>query len=110
VRLLFDNNLSPRLVERMGDLFPEACHVAALGLDRATDVDVWRFAETHGYAIVTKDSDFNDLSTLHGCPPKLIWLRIGNATTTQIETLLRKHASAVAEFLSDPEGGTLALL
>lgn len=70
------------------------------GLDQANDVDIWTFARTHGYTIVTKDNDFNDLSTLRGAPPKIIWLRIGNSTTTHIEQVLRAHAILIETFIN----------
>jgi predicted nuclease of predicted toxin-antitoxin system len=70
--LPFDQNLSPRLVSRLADLLPGAQHVAQIGLDRASDLDVWEYARTHECIIVTKDADFNDLS---GCQQtvRLIW-------------------------------------
>ena len=34
VKLLFDHNLSPRLVHLLGDLFPDSSHVYWLGLDQ----------------------------------------------------------------------------
>ena len=60
MKLLFDHNLSPRLVARLADVLPDASHVALAGLDRATDQQVWEFAREHGYTIVTKDTDFGD--------------------------------------------------
>lgn len=81
--LLLDHHLSRKLVTRLADLFPQASHVALHGLDAADDLVIWTFARTHGYTIVTKDSDFNDVSTLRGAPPQIIWLRIGNSTTSR---------------------------
>jgi predicted nuclease of predicted toxin-antitoxin system len=98
VKLLFDNNLSPHLPRHLHDLFPDASHVAFLGLDRASDAVVWQYARDHGYVIVTKDTDFSDLSTQLGWPPKVVWLRIGNCSTAQIVHLLRNHALTIMEF------------
>jgi predicted nuclease of predicted toxin-antitoxin system len=64
--LLFDQNLSSRLVNRLADLFPGALHVSQLGLDRATDLAVWEYAGAHDCALVAKDADFSDLSVLCG--------------------------------------------
>jgi predicted nuclease of predicted toxin-antitoxin system len=75
MKLLFDHHLSRKLVARVADLF-ESSHVVLHGLDQASDLEVWTFARANGYTIVTKDNDFNDLSTLLGAPPKIIWLRI----------------------------------
>ena len=110
MKLLFDNNLSPHLPRLLHDLFPEADHVASLGLDRASDADVWQYARDNGYAIVTKDTDFSDLSTRLGSPPQVIWLRIGNCTTGQIVQLLRKHASAISAFGASTDSDVLTLV
>ena len=80
VKLLFDQNLSPRLVRLLADLHPDCSHVATIGLDQASDAEVWDRAHHDGYAIVTKDSDFGDLGVLRGFPPKVIWVRLGNCT------------------------------
>ena len=101
MKLLYDHNLSPRLVERLADIFPDAQHVAGAGLSRATDDEVWTYAASQNACIVTKDSDFNDLSVLREFPPKVMWLRIGNCTTAQLESLLRSHAVLIHEFLLD---------
>jgi predicted nuclease of predicted toxin-antitoxin system len=72
--LLFDQNLSPQLVTRLADLFPGALHVAQIGFDRASDLAVWEYARLQDCALVTKDTDFNDLSLLRGSPPEALWL------------------------------------
>lgn len=68
MRLLLDQNLSPRLIERLGDLYPDSIHVSKAGLDRAMDREVWEYAEEHHLIIVSKDADFNELSVLWGTP------------------------------------------
>jgi predicted nuclease of predicted toxin-antitoxin system len=110
VRLLFDHNLSPRLVHRLADLYPDATHVALVGLDRATDAAVWEYARKNAYVIVTKDSDFNDLGVLRGSPPKVVWLRLGNCTTGDLEQALRRAHIALTEFAGDPAAGLLEVL
>jgi predicted nuclease of predicted toxin-antitoxin system len=71
--------LSRRLVTHLADAFPGSSHVTAAALEQATDREVWEYAGTHGFVLVSKDSDFNDLAFVHGPPPKVIWLRVGNA-------------------------------
>ena len=109
MKLLFDHQLSPRLVQRLVDLFPESSHVLSLGLDRAADSVVWEFAGANGFTIATKDSDFSDLSMLHGYPPKVVWIRIGNCTTGQIEALLRRHQQAIRQLETDADAGLLMI-
>jgi predicted nuclease of predicted toxin-antitoxin system len=110
VKLLFDQNLSPRLVTRLTDVFPDSQHVFQLGLDRASDEDIWTYARDHEFMIVTKDADFSELSALRGFPPKVLWLCLGNCTTAEIEALLRGHQTAIQQLFDDSDTGTLTLL
>jgi predicted nuclease of predicted toxin-antitoxin system len=109
MKLLFDQNLSPRLVPRLADLFPDSSHVQSEGLDCADDDRVWEHARRNGFAIVTKDADFNNLSVMKGSPPKVIWLLLGNCTTNQVEAVLRARFADIEAFELDPSVGTLAL-
>jgi len=109
LRLLFDQNLSPALVERLADLYPGSTHVYRVGLDRASDLAVWIAAREQGYAIATQDVDYSDLSALFGFPPKVIWIRRGNCSTREIEAVLRLHFDAVTALMDDPNLGILAL-
>jgi predicted nuclease of predicted toxin-antitoxin system len=102
VKLLFDQNLSFRLVEAVEDLFPDSSQVRLLGLDQATDREIWSYAGKHGFVIVTKDSDFHEYCQLYGSPPKVIWIKFGNASTATVEARLRKHAKEVQETLDQP--------
>ena len=101
MKLLFDQNLSPRLVSRLSDVFPAAEHVERVGLGSLPDRDIWDFAAKNGYAIVTKDVDFSDMSILLGSPPKVIWIQLGNCTTAEIESLLRNHSKVIKDFEQD---------
>ena len=109
MKLLFDNNISSRMVFRLQDIFPDACHISQVGLDRATDLSVWQYAKANHCCIVTKDSDFCDVSILQGFPPQIIWIRTGNCTTSQIETVIRNHETIICRFLEDAVSGILAL-
>ena len=109
MKLLCDQNLSPRLVAYLADVFPDSQHVFQLGLDRASDNDIWTYARDHEHIVVTKDADFNELSALRGFPPKVIWLCLGNCTTAEIEALLRGHLATIQHLYNDPDTGTLAL-
>ena len=80
-----------------------------LGLDAASDETVWEQALAEGYTIVTKDADFADLGMLRGFPPKVIWVRIGNCTTRQVEALFRRNHEAVSAFETDETVGVLSL-
>lgn len=91
MKLLFDQNLSHRLPTALSHAFPGSNQVRLLGLDRADDQTIWRYAAENGFCIVTLDADFAELSGLLGHPPKVIWLRCGNRPTAFIEELVRAH-------------------
>ncbi len=74
-----------------------------IGLRDAEDAVIWDYAAKHGFAIVTKDADFRQRSFVLGHPPKIVWLRLGNCSTTEIETLLRSRAADIEEFLADEQ-------
>jgi predicted nuclease of predicted toxin-antitoxin system len=95
LKLLFDQNLSRRLVNRLSDIFPESSHVQFQGLSEADDSEIWEVAKSKGFCMVTQDADFADRSRLYGSPPKVIWLRCGNAPTTEVERILRAGVEAI---------------
>ena len=103
MKLLFDQNLSFKLCEKLADLFPGSNQVRRLGLDQADDSALWQFAKANGFVIVTQDSDFADLAALYGPPPKIIWLRCGNQPTAFVEKLLRDQAESIAMFAADAQ-------
>ena len=110
MKLLFDQNLSPNLVELLADVFPGSLHVRQPGLDRADDESVWRFALERGFAIVTKDSDFQERSQIASSAPHIVWIRRGNCSTRDIEAMLRKHAHRIAALEHESAAGFLILL
>ena len=101
MKLLLDENLSPRLPALLADIFPESEHVHDCNLGSASDVAIWEYAKTHGFTIVSKDSDFFERSVLYGVPPKIIWVRVGNCSTTEIAELLRFGLEAVTAFIEN---------
>jgi predicted nuclease of predicted toxin-antitoxin system len=110
LKLLFDQNLSPQLVDALAQVFPGSRHVRHEGLDRADDHQVWCFARDGGYAIVTKDSDFQEKSQMAGSKPHVIWIRRGNCSTAQIEQLLRANVARIGDLEQHPDPGFLVLL
>ena len=109
MKLLFDHNLSYKLVDRLSDLFPDSKHVYKLGLDRTSDVELREFARVHNFIVVTKDADFSDLCLLRGFPPKVVWIRRGNCQTGEIEEILRNHFGDIEALVHDPFIGVLTL-
>jgi len=100
--LLFDQNLSHRLLVALEDLFPGSLHVHLLGMDQADDLAIWNYALKHNLVIVTQDSDYPDWNKLRGAPPKIVWLRCGNASVELIHQKIRHAAGRIKIMDSDP--------
>jgi predicted nuclease of predicted toxin-antitoxin system len=109
VRLLLDQNLSPRLLADLANLYPGSTHVRDVGLAAAHDTIVWGYAAQNGLTIVSKDADFHERSFVLGPPPKVIWIRRGNCSTEEIAALLRREHAAILAFETDAEAAFLAL-
>ena len=95
MKLLFDENLSPKLPRLLATIFPGSNHVRECGLLGQADADVWEHARKHGFALVSKDADFQQRGLLYGYPPKVVWLRIGNCTREQLVQLITAHAADI---------------
>jgi predicted nuclease of predicted toxin-antitoxin system len=109
IKLLLDQNLSYRIITKISKVFPNSKHVAALGLDRASDIDIWRYAKENNFVIVTKDNDFNELSTLYDFPPYIIWLRTGNSSVNMAVELLTKYQKQILNIISENETGIIEI-
>ncbi len=109
MKLLFDENLSPKLTSRLSDLFPNSLHVRDVGMKATIDPIVWDYAKDNNLMIVSKDSDMHDLSLVLGNPPKVIWLRLGNCSTLQVENILRREFNTIQLFYEDESLSLLVL-
>lgn len=103
MKLLFDQNLSFKLCDRLKDVFPGSEQVRRAGLEAADDRVVWDYAGKNGFTLVSQDSDFADLAALFGPPPKVIWLRCGNNPTAFVEKLFCDHCEAILAFEKNPD-------
>ena len=109
MKLLFDENLSPRLVGLLAAEFPESTHPEALGLCGAADFDLWDLAGAHGLTIVSKDNELRQLAFFRGPPPKVVWLSVGNAGTQAIADLVRTNVGRLAAFDASADEALLVL-
>nr|WP_277879073.1 DUF5615 family PIN-like protein [Leptolyngbya sp. FACHB-711] len=98
---MFDQNLSRKLVTRLSDIFSDCSYVQLHKLAEQTDTQIWEFARANDFCIVTQDADFAERSRLYGSPPKVVWLRCGNAPTNQVEAILRNGSEAIQELLTN---------
>lgn len=103
MKLLFDQNLSYKLAQALAGEFPGSAHVRDLGLASAVDIEVWDHAKQFGFTIVSKDTDFSQRGFLFGPPPKVIWIRLGNCSTKEIQDVLLSYAAEIRQFGLDPD-------
>ena len=110
MKLLFDENLSPKLPRILSVDFPKSMHVRDCGLKGFPADDVWEYARDNGFTGVSKDSDFYQRSLLYGHPPKLVWLRIGNCNRDILVALITKYKEQIYLLDSSPSESILVIL
>ena len=104
MKILVDNNISPSVISLNEKFFKNSKHVIELNLDKNTeDVVIWEYAKKNGLVILTKDNDFEAMSRVLGCPPKVIQLICGNKTTNEILHILWNNHKIIKEFIKDNE-------
>lgn len=109
MKLLVDENLSPKLYRLLATPFPDSAHARECGLLGLPDEDVWEYARANGFTIVSKDSDFQQRSLLYGHPPRIVWLRIGICTRQQLVQLVTTHEPDIRALDADPFEAVLVL-
>ena len=110
MRLLFDQNISHRILRLLPEQYKDSTSVKQEGLLNSSDIDIWEFARINNFIIVTQDSDFNDTNSLHGFPPKVIWIRTGNMRTQAIATILSDYSSDIKAFTIDDNYGCFEII
>ena len=110
MKLLFDQNLSHRLVRLLADVYPDCLHVRDIELKAASDSEIWEYAKYNDSMIVSKDSDFHQRSFVLGYPPKVVWIRRGNCSTRMIEKILRDDVEMITQFAIDNTATFLILV
>ena len=108
--IFFDQNISYRILQKLPDQLKHSTHVKNENLINAPDSKIWEFAKQYGYIIVTQDSDFNDLNSLYGFPPKVIWIRAGNMTTSSIVDLLIEYFNDIVLFENNSDYGCFEIV
>lgn len=103
MKLLFDQNISYKIISRLSGYFPGSIHVRESKMQASTDKEIWEFAKANSFTIVTYDSDFSNLVSIWGHPPKVIWLKSGNNSTDFLINLLISHAAIIKDFISSAE-------
>lgn len=109
MKLLFDENLSPKLPRLLASRFPDSAHIRECGLLGQSDEDIWEYARANGFTVISKDADFQQRSLIYGHPPKLVWLRIGNCTRQRLVNLITAHEQDIRALEADPLEAVLVL-
>lgn len=110
MRLLFDENISYRIIKQVVGTFSESLHVSRIGVSfPISDRIIWEYAKKNDCVIVTFDEDFESLANLYGFPPKVIILRFGNATTKHIASILISKSADIHLFYSSDTYGLLEI-
>jgi len=109
-RLLIDEHSAPSLARRLSDLYPGSAHVRDLGLATADDEQIWLHARNVGYLIVTKDDDFRQRSFLRGAPTKVLWAKLGNCSTADVERALRGRYATIVALAEDEMAALLVIV
>lgn len=110
MKLLFDQNISHRIMKMLPDYYSDSSHVKNENLIDVIDKQIWEFAKSNHYTIVTQDSDFNDLNSLYGFPPKIIWIRAGNIKTMALLTILNDYHKELEHFITNDNFGCFEIL
>lgn len=53
MKLLFDQNISFRVIKKISRFFPNAKQVKELGLENSADMQIWEYAKDQEFTIVT---------------------------------------------------------
>ena len=109
MKLLFDQNISFRILKKLPEIFQGSSHVIAEGFMNSPDFEIWEFAKLHHFIIVTQDSDFNDIYLLKGFPPKILWFQTGNLQTSELALILKNRQNELIEFSTNDELGCLEI-
>src|ERR1044071_9827337 len=109
MNILVDQNISFRVIKKIENVLPEVNHINEFDLVNASDHEIWEFARTNGYCILTFGSDFIEISMVRGFPPKVIWLRIGNTSTEVVARKLISEQNRIKEFLKAPASAILQI-
>jgi len=109
MRLLFDQNISFRILKIIPELFIGSSHIKTEGLTNSTDFEIWEYARIHNFIIVTHDSDFHDLYLLKGFPPKILWFQTGNLQTSELALILKNRQNDIVEFSINDKLGCLEI-
>jgi predicted nuclease of predicted toxin-antitoxin system len=102
VRIWIDAQLSPSLAAWIeSELGHEARSLSALGMQQASDREVFLAARAECAVVMSKDSDFVRLLDELGPPPALIWITCGNTSNRVMRRVLAEQLPRAVQLLED---------
>jgi len=110
VNLLFDQNISPRILKILPSEFSNCQQVRFIGLEDSSDYEIFQYAKNNNFAVVTFDADFVDLNTIYGTPPKIVYLNTGNLTTKSVSNLLTDNILRIHHYMKSDSDDILELI
>jgi len=110
VNLLFDQNISPKILKFLPSGFSNCQQVRFVGLENSSDFEIFEYAKNNNFAVVTFDSDFVDLNAMYGTPPKIVYLNTGNLTTNNVSELLICNVLRINHYLNSESDDILEIL
>ena len=109
MKLLFDQNISFKIKNSLIEFFPESKHVSDFNLQNSSDTKIWEYAKNNDFTVVSKDSDYFDLSAVLGSPPKVIWINVGNSSTLNLINVLKSNVEEIKTFIKSADSTCLKL-
>ena len=110
MKLLFDQNISPKILKLLSEYTLDCQQVRFVDLENAADMQIFQFAKANYFSIVTFDLGFIDLNGLYGTPPKIIYLNTGNMTTKRISELITDNILKIKYYLDSDSDEILELI
>lgn len=110
MKLLFDQNISPKVLKKLSKEFKESQQVRFVRLENSSDLDIFEYAKNNEFTIVTFDADFIDLNALKGTPPKIIYLNTGNLTTHSVANLISNNLLTIQQYLTSINDDILEII
>lgn len=99
-----DAQLSPALAPWIeSEIGVAARSVSWLGLHDASDEEIFHAAREAGAVVLTKDADFERLLSVHGPPPRVVWLTFGNTSNAHAKEVLRSTLPTALSMLASGE-------
>lgn len=101
MKLLIDQNISHNIIDSISDIYPNSIHITELKLVNNSDFEIWEYALTNNYVLLTTDSEACNRNVISNKSPKIICIQSEVVTTTKVEWILRVNQDTIEEFITN---------